>query len=473
MADLDPELLERVIHWCAEAGRQTGAREIRAALSPLGWDEILHVRALLADPPPARPLGPGALADLARGTPADIAAERERAGQYQSELTENAAEEAGDSAPEAPTAPTGARAARPRRGARRPAGPVVHRKRDQLAAEPPRPATAPALERLLEPEGRAVLERLLREHGARRAFLLGELARWRRADGAAPTDADLDALLDHHGLARAFAHRERDELLHSLRAARGDRAAASAQVGLSPEAYQQALERVGAAGEAERIRDERRADLRARATLAERCRLVTAEPERLQDLDLLAEFEADLRVRLGEHVRALRAGAAGRLVSTFARSVSLEVPDATALAARLGIDLAGAGAAGPAARSSSGPRSSGPRSGGPRSTGGRSTGPRRSGERPGGTRPRGSARPGARPGSLARSGPRTPSSEGARPFAGRSARPGGGPRQGQRGAGAPPRGAPPRSKGPGTGRPRGPGPVGRRGPSPRGGRPGK
>ena len=69
MAELDTELLERVARWCAEAGRQTGVAEIRAALAPLGWDELLTVRALLVDPPPARPLGPHALAELARGVP--------------------------------------------------------------------------------------------------------------------------------------------------------------------------------------------------------------------------------------------------------------------------------------------------------------------------------------------------------------------------------------------------------------------
>ena len=78
MAEIDAELVERVTRWCAEAGRQTGRAEIHGALEPLSWDELLALRALLADPPPARPLGPYALADLARGAPADVAAERER-----------------------------------------------------------------------------------------------------------------------------------------------------------------------------------------------------------------------------------------------------------------------------------------------------------------------------------------------------------------------------------------------------------
>src|SRR5512133_2547533 len=104
MAELDPELIERAIRWCADAGRQTTPALTQAALSSLSWDELLAVRALLADPPPARPLGPFALADLARGAPADVAAERERGGRYR-----EASPRAGEGSPSeggAPPAPT-------------------------------------------------------------------------------------------------------------------------------------------------------------------------------------------------------------------------------------------------------------------------------------------------------------------------------------------------------------------------------
>ncbi len=138
-----------------------------------------------------------------------------------------------------------------------------------------------------------MIEQLLRREGARRPRLLAALAGWRRADGGAPDDADLTSLLDQHGLARAFAHREREELLHALRAARGELAAAARAAGLSPEDYRAALDRLGASLDAERIREERRAELRGRATLAERARLLSQEPERLADLGLLAELEAD------------------------------------------------------------------------------------------------------------------------------------------------------------------------------------
>jgi hypothetical protein len=335
MADLDAELLERVARWCAEAGRQAGTAEIRRALSPLGWDELLSVRALLADPPPARPLGPGALADLARGAPPDLAAEREREGRYRSEDDQSPSPGAAAPAPP-PRASKGA----PRRPRAKGRGVVIRRARDVLPSPAPHPAAArPLLDELFRPEGRAVLERLVRTHGGRRSPLAAALAAgWRRADGSAPGGDELTRLLDHHGLARAFEHRERDELLHALRAAGGIRAAAAARLELEPPEFEAALARLGASGDAERIRERRRADLRARATLAERARLVIADEARLRDLELLAEFEADLRARLPEHVRALRAGA-GPLGLALARSLSVTPAEARALAARSGVEL--------------------------------------------------------------------------------------------------------------------------------------
>jgi hypothetical protein len=333
MTGVDAELLERVARWCAEAGRQAGSAEIRRALEPLGWDELLAVRALLADPPPARPLGPHALADIARGSPPDLAAERERSGRYPS--------------PEDPVGPATAGLPRTRRAPARPApggrrrargpGVVIRRARD---AAPVRPAAPPAkapLDELLLPEGRTVLERLVRVHGARRAAIATALASaWCRRDGGAPGDDDVERLLDHHGLARGFERRERDDLLHALRAAGGVRALAAARVGLTAEGLDAALARLGARDDAERIRDARRADLRGRATLSGRVRLLLADEQRLRDLGLLAEFEDDLRKRLPEHLRALRS-AGGPIAPALARSLSLTPTEARSLVARFSL----------------------------------------------------------------------------------------------------------------------------------------
>ena len=288
-----------------------------------------------ADPPPAQPLGPHALADMARGTPADAAADREREARYPREE---------DDEPVAPPAPAppprGKSAGRGRSKKAKAAGIVVHRARDRIVALPaPPPPAPPSLDDLRRDEGRAVLERFLRRHGGRRAAILAELrAGWRGPDAAVPSEADLAALLDLHGLARAFEHREHDELLHALRAAGGSRAAAAARLGLDEAGLDASLARLGATADAERIREERRSDLRAQATLSERVHLLLAQEERLRDLGLLAEFEADLRARVPEHLRALRAGREP-LAPALSRSLSLPFGALHALASRLGLAL--------------------------------------------------------------------------------------------------------------------------------------
>jgi hypothetical protein len=341
MAEADAELAERVARWCAEAGRQTGAAQIRRALAALGWDDLLAVRALLADAPPARPLGPFALVDIARGTPPDLAAEREREGRYRPE--EEAASRADEAAPSPPRAPRRKAATR----GRRPREIVIHRARDRTPDPVPTAPEPPRVADLRRPEGRAVLERLIRRHGARRAALARALAAggWRRDDGAAPGEEDVVALLDHHGLARAFERRERDELLHAVRAAGGVRATAAERLALDVAGLEAALERLGASAAAERIREGRRVELRLRGTLAERIHLLLRDEARLRDLGVLDEFEADLAARLPEHVRALRLGAAP-LAEAFARSLSLEPAVAGRIAVRFGLDLGEARAQG-------------------------------------------------------------------------------------------------------------------------------
>jgi hypothetical protein len=332
MAEIDDEVVARALRWCAEAGRHASADQVRAALAPLSWDELLAARALLADPPPARPLGPHALADLARGALPDVAAEREREGRYGP----------GTDAP-LPAPPEDApRPARQRAAARRgAAGPIVRRARDR-APEAPAPAPRrPALDALFEEEGRAVLERLVREHGARRAVLAAALTKgWARGDGSAPDEGDLARLLDAHRLTRGFERRERDEARYALRAAGGLTAPAAAALGVPPGALPALLRRLGVEGEAEALREVRRAELRRRGTLSERLRLLSGDEARLADLGLLADFEDDLRARLPEHARALRAAGAGTLAPALARSLGVTPAEIAAIAARLGIDLA-------------------------------------------------------------------------------------------------------------------------------------
>ena len=338
MAEIDDELIARTLRWCAEAGRQSTAAEARAALAPLTWDELLAVRALLADPPPARPLGPHALADVARGTAADVAAERQREGRYREEP------EAAPSEPvtaEAPAPEHGAER-RPRGRRKRAATPIVIRRASERAEAPPAPTRElPLVDELLRPEGRSELERLVRRHGGRRAAIVAELAAgWRHGDGTPASADDLARLLEEHGLSRVYERRERDEALHALRAAGGMMIRAAAALGVTAEELPALLARTGAERDAERIRAERREELRRRATLAERARLLTEERERLEDLEILAELEDDFRARLPEHLRALRASGEEHLAAGLARTLALPRPAAESLARRLQIPIA-------------------------------------------------------------------------------------------------------------------------------------
>lgn len=332
MADLDLETVEQVARWCAEAGRQAGTAEIRAALGGLSWDEVLALRALLADPPPARPLGPYALADLARGAPLDAAVEREREGRYPKGPPAGPPE-----APDAAAAPeeAPARATRKRGKARLQ---VVIRKKVAPAPAAP-PPLRPLLDELMLPAGRAALERLIRAHGGKRPALVAALAAsHRRADGEPVDDGTLTRLLDHHGLARGFARRERDEVLHAVRAAGGVLSRAAAALGHDLPGLHAAVERLGCGAEVESLRAARRRELAGRATLSDRARLLLADPERLAEFGLLQPFEAELKARLPELLEVL--GRSGEpLALALSRSLSLPATGLRELATRLGFDL--------------------------------------------------------------------------------------------------------------------------------------
>ncbi len=113
---------------------------------------------------------------------------------------------------------------------------------------------------------------------------------------------------------------------------------AALALGFNPAGLEGALARLGCTADVEGLRAARRRELAGRATLSERARLAIADPERLQDLGLLAQFEGELRERLPEHIRAL-----GRsrepLALALARSLSLPARGVRELATRLGLDL--------------------------------------------------------------------------------------------------------------------------------------
>src|SRR5262250_2963001 len=80
--DVPTPVAVAVSDFCRRAGTPAAPREIREALSTVSEADDFRVRAVTDAEPPVRPLGPFAVIDLARGTPADMAALRERSGYY-------------------------------------------------------------------------------------------------------------------------------------------------------------------------------------------------------------------------------------------------------------------------------------------------------------------------------------------------------------------------------------------------------
>jgi hypothetical protein len=316
MPQIEREIVDRALRWCAESGRPVREEIVRQVLEPLGWDELLAVKAVLADPPPARDLSPADLVLLSRGGPPRAAA------------------------PEAPASPpAGTRKPRGAKAARPPPGPRIRRARDRVEAPSPAPAALPRLDELFRESGRAVLERMVRRRGASRAALVADLSAGWSAGSGTPGSGDLDRLLAHHRMARGFQERERALLVHALRKHGGVLVRVARDLGATPEEVREAVGRLGIAAQMETIREARRRALERKVTLSERARLVDEEEEALSDLGLLPRLEADLRRRLPEQLRALSGGGRPPTAIDLGRSLSLSRGAVDRLAARFSLPL--------------------------------------------------------------------------------------------------------------------------------------
>jgi len=314
MPEIDREIIDRAMRWCAESGRPVHEDVVRHALGPLGWDALLAVKAILADPPPARDLSPSDLVALSRGGPPPGA---------------------GAPAPRTPRK-AAARAARPPRAV---PGPRIRRARDRVEPFAPSPAAPPSIDLLYREAGRAVLDRMVRQRGANRTAILAALAAGWSAGGGTPTSGDLDRLLAHHGLARGFAERERALLLHAFRKHGGVFLRVARELGAAPADLRAAVTRLDLSGPVEAVREARRRVLDRKGTLADRARLVDEEEEALKDLGLLPRFEEDLRKRLPEQLRALSVGGRRPSAADLGRSLSLSRGAVDRLATRFSLPL--------------------------------------------------------------------------------------------------------------------------------------
>jgi hypothetical protein len=80
--DVPTPVAVAVSDFCRRAGAPASPRAVREALSASAEADDFRIRIVTDGEPPVRPLGPFAVVDLARGTPADVAGLRERSGYY-------------------------------------------------------------------------------------------------------------------------------------------------------------------------------------------------------------------------------------------------------------------------------------------------------------------------------------------------------------------------------------------------------
>ena len=382
MPEIDREIVDRAMRWCAESGRPVHEDVVRHALAPLGWDELLAVKAILADPPPGRDQTPADLLALSRGGPGPRTS--------------------------APATRTSRKAAgRAVRSPRAAAGPRIRRARDRVEKTSPSPASLPSIDALYRESGRSVLDRLVRQRGANRTALLAALAAGWSAGGGAPTSADLDRLLAHHGLARGFAERERALLLHAFRKHGGVLLRVARELGAAPAELRASLARLELAAPVEAVREARRKVLDRKGTLADRARLVDEEEEALLDLGLLPRFEEDLKKRLPEQLRALSVGGRRPSAADLGRSLSLSRGAVDRLAARFSLPLRPAPPERPERRDRPGRREGRPTGARPPERGPRRAIHRRATRRRSPSGPAAPGGPAASPRSLARPGRRS------------------------------------------------------------------
>ena len=330
--DVPTPVAVAVSDFCRRAGTPAPPRAVREALSTVSEADDFRVRAVTDAEPPASPLGPFAVVDLARGTPADTAALRERSGYYAlvEELLALEDLRAGPATTATPSAVTSPPAAAPLSPSvsppaqvqppsvspagrsESPAPTVAERIAPRRrTAQAPTPATprgrftqgelqrAP-LESLEAPAGRATLESLLAQYSHRIA-LLHALAHGYTGQRGEPSAPELDELLARHGLLEAVEASERELLLSALSENRGALGRVAWALGLRGPELAALVSRLGLGPEVDRLRERFRKEALTPPSWTARLDLL-GRRKYLEDLGLEREFEDRLRGDLGREI---------------------------------------------------------------------------------------------------------------------------------------------------------------------------
>ena len=265
---------------------------MRQVLGPLGWDELLAVKAVLADPPPGRDLSPADLVALSRGAPP-----------------------APPPLP-APKAKASRKAERAHRG--RPRAPHPARPRPGRALRPLPRRPAPARRASTASRDGPSSSGLVRRHGRqspRHPRRPGEGAgpwtarRPRAADLRPPPRPPPARPRLRRAGTRALPPRGPQARRRDVRMAR--------ELGATPDEVRGAIDRLGIRPAIEVIREPAGARSTARRPSPSAPACIDEEADALADLGLLARFEEDLRRRMPQHLRALSVGGRSPRRSTW------------------------------------------------------------------------------------------------------------------------------------------------------------
>ena len=339
--------------FCRRAERPASSAEVRLALSSLPAEDDAEFAAYCAGEPPARPLSPLATVDVFRGRPAQEAARLEEEGHYRrvasalerlpvaplapGEGAPVRAQEKGAPSPAAAAPPDASPKRRKSKGAAASPEPI-RRSREEVALRrleeekqratgpeetpppPPRPGRTPAAPQFGRFVGGPAARRPLRElateelaemidelRANRRGILERLDAVYARDEREALTPADLNRLLQRHGLVERFARAERDNLKTLLRQNRGFLPPIRRALGMTAPELRRAIARYDLESELREWQERLREEARTEAPLVDKLALAIARTEPLRAAGVLDDLDGANLEALGEALRAAAA----------------------------------------------------------------------------------------------------------------------------------------------------------------------
>jgi len=190
-----------------------------------------------------------------------------------------------------------------------------------------------ALNELHKREAKPELRAILQSYKGNRRQLLGHVNRVFKSSRGPLDDADLDALLDRHGLRAEADKLERDNLRFAFAEARGDLGEAAKRLKLAPDALRAYLQARGLWDEAERLRDRYRRELFGRP-LSEQIQNLLKRARYVRALGAYPNLERHVRDEVSRNWKVARTAAPSERLAKLAKRLSVEASTAGELVKR-------------------------------------------------------------------------------------------------------------------------------------------